>query len=57
MSVNWDKIISRAAVLSAATPDHPATVKRSVVDVLKTLNPDTYIRVQKKIETGAYLLE
>lgn len=56
-AINWDKIVGRAAVLQAATPENPITVKESIVNVLKMLSPERYQEVQQKIHSGAYILE
>lgn len=56
-SINWNKIIGRAAVYGAATPENPLHVKASLVNTLKMLSPENYLNVEKKIQSGAYILE
>lgn len=51
-----EKIISRAAVLAASTPDFPATVDASVINTLRIISPDIYKTVQEKIRDGSYIV-
>lgn len=57
MSVNWKKIVGRAAVYAAATPENPVKVKAQIIQDLAILNPDLYASVQQQIRAGAYIVE
>lgn len=57
MTVNFEKILGRAAIYDTATPEYPVHVKAHLVSMLKVLNPTVYNNIQKKVHSGAYILE